>query len=313
MVDDFLLDAEDLEHHIADKYAFLSACRENKITLRVSKMLLAQEKVDFAGYVVGKSGISADPNKISAIAKYPKPTNLTELRSFLGLVGQLANFSVDIAATANPLRPLLRSSNQFLWNLDHDRAFQAVKDALTSPPILATLDPAAETMLQTDATRKNGLGFALLQKQDGQWRLIMCGSRFISDTESRYAMVELEFNGVEWAVKKCRLYLIGLPFFTLVIDHQPLVCILDRYTLVAVENLRLQRMKEKLSPYVFKTVWRKGSQHSIPDALSRAPVTDPTEEDISDENELNSNVRSCRDCCKSHQVPAHQVIAVGSY
>ena len=164
MVDDFLLDAEDLEHHIADKYAFLSACRENKIKLRASKMLLAQEKVDFAGYVVGKSGISADPNKISAIAKYPKPSNLTELHSFLGLVGQLADFSVDIAATANPLRLLLRSSNQFLWNLDHDRAFQAVKDALKSPSILATFDPAAETMLQADASRKKRPRFCPIAK-----------------------------------------------------------------------------------------------------------------------------------------------------
>ena len=124
----------------------------------------------------------------------------------------------------------------------------------------------------------------------------MCGSRFISETESRYAMVELELKSVEWAVKN---YLIGLPFFTLVVYHQPLVCILDRYTLDAVENLRLQRMKEKLSPYVFKTVWRKGSQHSIPDALSRATVTDPTEEDIGDENELNSHVRSVVAACVS--------------
>ena len=66
-------------------------------------------------------------------------------------------------------------------------------------------------------------------------------------------MVELELLAAVWAVKKCRLYLLGLPKFTLVVDHQPLVSILDKFTLDAVENPRLQRFKEKLAPYVFTT------------------------------------------------------------
>lgn len=126
----------------------------------------------------------------------------------------------------------------FKWTTDHDAAFAAFKWALSSPPVLAPFEPTAETALQTDASRKNGLGYALLQKQEGRWRLIQCGSR----TESRYAMVELELNAVEWAMSKCRLYLLGLPKFILVVDHQPLVTILDKYTLDAVENPRLQRL-----------------------------------------------------------------------
>ena len=111
---------------------------------------------------------------------------------------------------------------------------------------MATFDPTAETVMQTDASRKNGLGYALLQRQDDRWKLIQCGSQFITETEARYAMVELEMRAVEWATKKCRLYLLGLLSFTL-IDHQPLVTILDRYTLDGVENPRLQRMKERLA------------------------------------------------------------------
>ena len=107
-------------------------------------------------------------------------------------------------------------------------------------------------MLQTDASRKFGLGFVLLQKEDGNGCLIQCGSRFITETEGRYVMIELELRAVEWAVKKCRLYVIDIPIFTLVANHQSLVTILDRYTLDAVENPRLQRMKERLSAYEFK-------------------------------------------------------------
>ena len=81
------------------------------------------------------------------------------------------------------------------------------------------------------------------------------------------------------AIGKCRLYLLGLGNFTLMVDHQALVSILDRYTLDAVENSKLQRLKERLSPYVFTTLWRKGKDHAVPDALSRTPVQDPSEED----------------------------------
>ena len=87
-------------------------------------------------------------------------------------------------------------------------------------------------------------------------------------------------------MKKCKLYLLGLPNFKLIVDHQPLVSILDRYTLDAVENPRSQRMKERLSPFTFETVWRKGSEHAIPDALSRAPVSDPTAEDLESEADI---------------------------
>lgn len=75
------------------------------------------------------------------------------------------------------------------------------------------------------------------------------------------------------------------------VDHQALVTIHDRYTLDAVENPRLQRMKERLTPFVFKTVWRKGSDHAIPDALSRSPVADPTADDVELDTEPSACIR----------------------
>ena len=111
----------------------------------------------------------------------------------------------------------MRKGTPYLWNADNEVAFEKVKKAVTSPPVLSTYAPTAETVLQSDASRKNGLGFALLQRHSNKWRLIQCGSRFISDTESRYAIVELELKAAQWAVKKSRLYLIGMPIFTLVV------------------------------------------------------------------------------------------------
>lgn len=196
VVDDMLTAHEDLPSHYSAVREILTVCRENQITLGAAKFKFAASSVPFAGYVIGSDGVAADPSKLSAIADFPRPVNITQLRSFLGLVGQLADFSDEIAAAAGPLRPLLRQGNQFVWSADQEEAFETVKRALTSPPVLANFDPAAETVLQTDASRKNGLGYILLQRHGDHWKLIQCGSRFVSDTESRYAMVELELLAV---------------------------------------------------------------------------------------------------------------------
>ena len=146
-------------------------------------------------------------------------------------------------------------------------------------------------MLQPDAALSKGLGFALLQQHGGIWRLVQCGSRFLTDTESRYAMVELEMLAALWAMNKCRVFLLGLPMSTLVVDDQPLVTIPDKYTLDAVENPRLQRLKEKMSPFIFETVWRKGKDHAVLDALSQAPVDDPSPPDCVGDTELELHVQ----------------------
>ena len=84
--------------------------------------------------------------------------------------------------------------------------------------------------------------------------MIQAGSRFVTDAEANYAMVELEMKGVEWVIKKCRLYLLGLQHFTVVVDHQALVPIINKFTLDAVENPRLLPMKERLAAYNFDAI-----------------------------------------------------------
>ena len=97
---------------------------------------------------------------------------------------------------------------------------------LISPPVLAFFNPSLPTALQTDASRLNGLSYALLQRHGDQWRLVQCGSRFLSDTESRYATIELELLAVTWAARKCHLFLDGHPSFEILTDHRPLIPIL---------------------------------------------------------------------------------------
>ncbi len=299
VVDDIILHDENLESHIMRVRTFLERCRANGITLNPKKAKVAQQSVKFAGFVVSQNGIEADPDKIKAIRHFPKPTNLTDLRSFVGLVEQLAGFSDEVAKVMRPLRPLLSKRSEFYWTHEHDRAFEETKQVLTKPPILATFDPTLPTMLQTDASRINGLGYALLQKQENIWRLIEANSRFISPTESRYAMVEMELLAVKWAMKKCHNYLFGLEHFELIVDHKPLVSILDKQTLDCIENTRIQAFKAATSKYLFTTIWRKGKEHRIPDALSRAPINEPTPEDLEDDNDIYNQT-----CMVKHKILA---------
>ena len=247
VVDDILLYDEDLTQHLERVYAVLSRCRAHGITLNKDKFVVAAPSVRFCGFHLSQAGIAADDEKVKAIRDFPTPSNITDLRSFMGLVNQLSEFTPDIATAAADLRPLLSTKRTFMWLPDHDVAFSKTKAALTSPPVLANYDPDKPVVLQTDASRLNGLGYALLQDHGASgMRLIQCGSRFLTGCESRYSTIELELLAVVWASAKCRMYLLGLQHFSVVTDHRPLIPILNTYTLDAVENARLQRMKEKV-------------------------------------------------------------------
>lgn len=101
----------------------------------------------WAGYEIHEGGFAVDPDKLRAIRDFPQPKNISELRSFFGLVEQFSGFSKDVADAKGPLRPLLSTKNVFFWTSDHDTAFAAVKLALTQPPVLAHFDPVLDTKL----------------------------------------------------------------------------------------------------------------------------------------------------------------------
>ena len=102
--------------------------------------------------------------------------------------------------------------------------------------------------------------------------------------ESRYAVIELELLGVVWAVTKCKIFLAGLPHFTVLTDHHPLVPILNNYRLDEIENPRLQCLKSKIMAYNFSTTWVKGALNHAPDALFRNPVSDLQDSEMLAEN-----------------------------
>ena len=117
-----------------------------------------------------------------------------------------------------PFRSLLQKNLSYLWLPEHEQAFNKAKRRLSSPPSLTYFAVNRPTLPATDASRRHGLGFVLLQMVDGRWKPVQEDSRFLTSTESRYALI---------AMKKCDMFIRGLPHFKLVTDHQALIPILD--------------------------------------------------------------------------------------
>ena len=102
-----------------------------------------------------------DPSKIEAIMNWPAPTSVTEVRSFMGLAGYYRRFVQGFSRVAHPITSLQRKGKKFDWSEKCERAFQELKKALTSAPILAMPEPSADFVVCTDASL-DGLGAVLM-------------------------------------------------------------------------------------------------------------------------------------------------------
>ena len=106
----------------------------------------------------------------------------------------------------------------------------------------------------------------------------------------RYRTIELKLLAIVWAMKNCYLYLLGLQHFPLVVDHRPLVSILDKKSLDQIDNPWLQRLKSKIVQYNFSIEWVCSSTHKIPDAFSCALISQLPIEDQQAETAIENHV-----------------------
>ena len=267
IIDDILIWAKDENELINNCRTILNRCRELNISISEKKLEISHS-ISFAGHIVSNKGITPDPNLTTAIKDFPQPTNISELRSFMGLANQLASFIPDLAQNTSKICKLF---SPFLWLPDHEEEFQITKRILCSNMIVKPFDQTLQTNLVTDASRLHGLGFALLQLEPtNNFRLIQCGSKSLNDTQRNYATIELECLDINHAIKKCKFYLNGKENFTVITDHKPLLGIFNK-NLDDLDNPRLQRMREKVMGFKFNIEWIAGKSNLIADALSRTP------------------------------------------
>jgi len=152
------------------------------LKLKLTKCHLFQRKVKFLGHVVSGKGIECDPDKVAAIATWPIPTNISEVRTFCALASCDRTFVQDFAKLAKPLHNLTRKNVTFVWDQECKAAFQALKEWLMTAPILVPPRDEGKYVLDMDAS-DTALGAVLRQEQDGQLRMIGYASRALTNAE----------------------------------------------------------------------------------------------------------------------------------
>ena len=176
----------------------------------------------YLGYLISEDGIAVDSSKIEAVTSYPQPTNVKELRGFLGLANYYRRFVQGFASIAHPLYQLTsKNAKGFDWTPHCQQAFDQLKQLLVSPPILAYPRFEIPFVVHTDAS-DHAIGGVLSQIQDGKERVIAYFSRQLGKAQRNYSTVEREALAVVSAIQEFYPYLYGF-HFDLYTDHNPLV------------------------------------------------------------------------------------------
>lgn len=200
-LDDILVMGKTFEEHLDNLGQVLSRLRQAGLRLKPRKCHLAKRKVCYLGYVVSSEGVSADPTKVEAVKNFATPTDLRQLRSFLGLASYYRRFIPAFSKVAAPLFSLTRKDATFKWDEWCQQSFDRLKDLLVSAPLLVFPDFTRPFVLETDASGQ-GLGAVLGQQQDsGLVAPLAYASRTLQKHEQNYGATELEALGVVWAIR----------------------------------------------------------------------------------------------------------------
>lgn len=208
-IDDILVHAKDFEQEVTNLEVVFQRLRDANLKLNPKKCVLFAQEVNFLGHIVGRSGIAPDPDKVKSIQEWPTPTGTKDVRCFVGLCSYYRRFILNFADIAKPLHRLTEKDAQFNWSQECEDAFQKLKNALQSGPILSYPDPDKPYILDTDAS-KTGLGAVLSQvREDGREHVIAYYSRTLSRQESNYCVTRRELLAVVKAVEHFNAYLYG--------------------------------------------------------------------------------------------------------
>jgi len=137
--------------HLQHLEVVLQLLRKHKLFAKLSKCSFGLTQVEYLGHTVSGQGVAVDASKVQVVLAWPLPTNLKQLRGFLGLTGYYRKFIKGYASIAGPLTNLLKKDN-FNWDVDATATFETLKSALTQAPVLAIPDFSKAFVLETDAS-----------------------------------------------------------------------------------------------------------------------------------------------------------------
>jgi RNase H-like domain found in reverse transcriptase/Reverse transcriptase (RNA-dependent DNA polymerase)/Integrase zinc binding domain/Chromo (CHRromatin Organisation MOdifier) domain/Retroviral aspartyl protease/Integrase core domain len=260
-LDDILVFSRSMDEHLDHLHQVLQLLREQKFYARLDKCRFAKPELEYLGHLIGAKGIRVDPRKVECVQEWPRPLNVHELRSFLGLSNYFRRFILGYSSLVSPLTDLTKSTSTWAWTKDCEEAFVQVKKHLTEAPLLQFPDFSQPFEVVCDASLV-GVGGVLMQ--DGH--PLAFESRKLSPAEKNYSTSEQELLAVVHAMRTWRCYLEGGEC-TVITDHNPNTFLKEQVNL----SRRQARWSEFLERFNYHWEYRPG-RINVADPLSRNPV-----------------------------------------
>ena len=279
-LDDLVCFGRNLQQHNQHLMDILSRLRKVNLKLNPAKCQFLKKEMLYLGHVISEKGILPDPNKTKALQNYPKPVNSDEVRRFVAFANYYRKLIPCFAEICIPLNKLLRKGSLFEWTEECERAFEKLKSALISPPVLQYPDFSQnnEFILHTDAS---GIAIGSMLCNSNNMP-IAYASRSLNKAELNYPTIEKELLAIVWSIKYFRPYLYGRRF-KIMTDHRPLVYLFN----MSNPASRLLKFRLSLEEYDFNIEYVKGANNVAADALSRVVLSS---EDLKEMNERIVNV-----------------------
>lgn len=264
-MDDVIIPSRDEIEGIEKLEFVLRVAKENGLHVRWRKCQFLKRRVNFLGYIIEQGTIRPSGDKTLAIENFPLPHDRKSLQRFLGLTSYFRRFVNGYATLAKPMSDLLRKASDFRINEEVVCSFEQLKLALTKDPVLRLYNPKAITEIHTDAS-KFGYGAVLLQKdsEDQHYHPVQYMSRKTTSAEENYHSYELEVLAIIEALKKWRIYLLGIKF-KIITDCNAFAMTMKK----AEVPLRVSRWALYLQDFDYQIEHRSGTKMRHVDALSR--------------------------------------------
>ncbi|CAM8943168.1 unnamed protein product [Rhodiola kirilowii] len=256
--DDILIYSTSIDAHVEHLRFVFEAMRLNKLFAKRSKCAFAVNKVEYLGHFISAQGVSTDPKKVEAVANWPVPKNLKQLRGFLGLSGYYRRFIRNYGIIARPLSLLIKKEG-FIWGEEAAIAFGSLKTALCQAPVLALPDFEKQFIVETDAC---GYGIGAVLMQEGHPLAYI--SKHLKGRQLHLSIYEKELLAVVFAVQKWRHYLLTA-HFTIKTDQRSLKYFLEQRLNTPIQ----QQWLPKLLEFDYDIQYKQGKENLVADALSR--------------------------------------------
>lgn len=257
--DDILIYSPSWSAHLSHLEEVLQLMRSHSLFAKMSKCCFGFTEVDYLGHTISNKGVQMDKSKIQAVLDWLPPTNLKQLRGFLGLSGYYRRFVRHYATIAAPLTELLKK-DAFQWTSQATDAFQALKHAITVAPVLALPDFTKPFILETDAS---GTGIGAILSQDKH--PIAYFSKKLNPLMQKKSAYVRELYVVTEAMAKFRHYLLG-NHFIIRTDQKSLKALTDQN----IQTPEQQKWLHKFLGFDFSIEYKPGKDNTAADALSRS-------------------------------------------